>query len=55
MISPFERRVGVPESEDPAVACDAAELLKRHEALDAARAKISELFVRWEELDSRRR
>ena len=41
--------------EDPAVATDAAELLKRHEALDAARAKISALFARWEELDAKRR
>ncbi len=40
--------------EDPAVACDAAELLKRHEALDAARGRVSELFARWEELDAKR-
>ena len=40
--------------EDPAVACDAAELLKRHEALDAARGRGSELFARWEELDAKR-
>jgi ATP-binding cassette subfamily F protein uup len=41
--------------EDPAVACDAAELLKRHEAFDAARGKIAALFARWEELDAKRR
>jgi ATP-binding cassette subfamily F protein uup len=41
--------------EDPSVASDAAELLKRHELLDAARRKIDELFTRWTELEAKRR
>jgi ATP-binding cassette subfamily F protein uup len=41
--------------EDPAVATDAVELLRRQERLDASRAEISALFARWEELDARRR
>ena len=36
--------------EDPAVATDAAELTKRHEALDQVRRKVDALFARWEEL-----
>ncbi|MBI3550770.1 MAG: ABC-F family ATP-binding cassette domain-containing protein [Elusimicrobia bacterium] len=40
--------------EDPAVASDAAELAKRHDALEAARLKVENLFKRWEELDARR-
>jgi ATP-binding cassette subfamily F protein uup len=40
--------------EDPSVATDAVELLKRHEALDAAQARISALFSRWEELEAKR-
>ena len=41
--------------EDPSVATDAAELQKRQEKLDAARGKLSALFVRWEELEARAR
>jgi ATP-binding cassette subfamily F protein uup len=40
--------------EDPAVATDATELIKRQETLEAAQRKIESLFKRWEELDSRR-
>jgi ATP-binding cassette subfamily F protein uup len=40
--------------EDPSVACDAVELLKRQESLDAARGRVSALFARWEELDAKR-
>ena len=40
--------------EEPAVAADAAELIKRQEHLDAARRKIDALFQRWEELEARR-
>ena len=40
--------------EDPAIATDAAELHKRQEALEAARKKSAELFLRWEELEARR-
>ena len=40
--------------EDPAVATDAAELHRRQESLDAARAKIAALFARWEKLDAKR-
>ena len=40
--------------EDPEVATDAAELHRRQESLDAARAKISAMFARWEELDAKR-
>ena len=40
--------------EDPAVAADAQELLKRHQALDAAQAKVDGLFARWQELEARR-
>jgi len=40
--------------EDPAVAADAAELIKRQERLDAARRRIDDLFARWEELEARR-
>lgn len=41
--------------EDPAVAADAAELLKRHAAQDAAQAKVDALFARWAELEDRAR
>jgi ATP-binding cassette subfamily F protein uup len=41
--------------EDPAVATDAAELLRRQEILDAVQVKIAALFTRWEELDAKRR
>ncbi|MBI5210161.1 MAG: ABC-F family ATP-binding cassette domain-containing protein [Elusimicrobia bacterium] len=39
--------------EDPAVASDAAELTRRHEALDVARGKVDALFHRWAELEAR--
>ena len=41
--------------EDPAVATDAQELRLRQEKLDEARAKVTALFNRWEELDARDR
>ena len=41
--------------EDPAVASDAAELTKRHEALEQVRRKVDALFARWEELASQAR
>jgi ATP-binding cassette subfamily F protein uup len=40
--------------EEPAVASDAAELLKRQEALDAAHGKVTELYLRWEFLENKR-
>ncbi len=40
--------------EDPAVAADAAELQKRQEAWDEARAKAEALLQRWEELEAKR-
>ncbi|MBI2362189.1 MAG: ABC transporter ATP-binding protein, partial [Elusimicrobia bacterium] len=40
--------------EDPAVAADAQELLKRHGTLDAAQAKVDALFARWQELEARK-
>ncbi|MCX5794740.1 MAG: ABC-F family ATP-binding cassette domain-containing protein [Elusimicrobia bacterium] len=40
--------------DDPAVASDAAELMKRQEDLEAANAKVDALFRRWEELEARR-
>jgi len=39
--------------EDPAIACDAAELLRRQKSLEAAREKVAALFARWEELDAK--
>ena len=39
---------------EPEVAADAAELLKRQEALDAARRRVEALYERWQELESRR-
>jgi ATP-binding cassette subfamily F protein uup len=40
--------------EDPAVAADAAELIKRQARLDEARQAVEVLFKRWGELDLRR-
>ncbi|HET9870803.1 MAG TPA: ATP-binding cassette domain-containing protein [bacterium] len=40
--------------EDPAVAADVAELLKRQKALDAAKAKQDSLLARWEELEAKK-
>jgi ATP-binding cassette subfamily F protein uup len=40
------------EMEDPAIATDAAELLKRHEKFEAAQKKVDELYHRWEELEA---
>jgi len=42
------------ELEDPAIAADAAELRKRHEKLEAAKAAAAKLFTRWEELEARK-
>ncbi|MBI3296985.1 MAG: ABC-F family ATP-binding cassette domain-containing protein [Elusimicrobia bacterium] len=39
--------------EDPAVAADAAELAKRHKAVDDAHSKVDALFARWQELEAR--
>jgi ATP-binding cassette subfamily F protein uup len=39
--------------EDSAVATDAAELTKRHAALDEANAKVEALYARWHELEAR--
>jgi ATP-binding cassette subfamily F protein uup len=39
--------------EDPAVATDAEELHRRQEGLDEARSKLTVLFKRWEELETR--
>jgi len=38
--------------DDPAVSADAAELMKRHEAYEAAQKKVDELYKRWEELEA---
>jgi ATP-binding cassette subfamily F protein uup len=40
--------------EDPSLASDAAELMKRQAKVDAARAKAAALYKRWEELEARR-
>jgi len=40
--------------EDPAVATDAPELIKRQVRLDEARQKVEALFKRWNELEARR-
>jgi len=40
--------------EDPVLATDAAELMKRQEIVDAAEKKIASLYKRWEELEARR-
>jgi ABC transport system ATP-binding/permease protein len=39
---------------DPAIASDAAELIKHQETLDAAQRKLSDLLKRWEELEALR-
>ena len=39
--------------EDPAVGADAAELVKRQAALDAALGNVDTLFKRWQELEAR--
>ena len=38
---------------DPKIAADADELMKRQEAVDAAKAKVAALYQRWEELEQR--
>ena len=40
--------------EDPAVATDAPELIKRQVSLDEARQRVEALFARWNELEARR-
>ncbi len=40
--------------EDPAIATDAPELIKRQARLDEARGKVEALFQRWNELEARR-
>ena len=40
--------------EDPAIATDAPELIKRQVALDEARQKVEALFMRWNDLEARR-
>ncbi len=40
--------------EDPAVATDASELIKRQVRLDESRQRVEALFARWNELDARR-
>jgi ATP-binding cassette subfamily F protein uup len=40
--------------EDPAIATDAPELIKRQVRLDEARQKVEALFKRWNELEARR-
>jgi ATP-binding cassette subfamily F protein uup len=40
---------------DPAVASDAAELLRRHQAVEAARTAVDALFARWEALERKAR
>ena len=40
--------------EDPAIATDAPELIKRQVALDEARQKVEALFKRWNDLEARR-
>ncbi len=39
--------------EDPAIATDAAELIKRQARLDEARQRVESLFSRWNELEAR--
>ncbi|MFH1723645.1 MAG: ABC-F family ATP-binding cassette domain-containing protein [Elusimicrobiota bacterium] len=40
--------------EDPSVAANADELMKRQQALDTARLKVESLYKRWEDLEARR-
>ncbi|MEK7797590.1 MAG: ABC transporter C-terminal domain-containing protein, partial [Nitrospirota bacterium] len=40
--------------EDPAVVSDAGALQTRHEALDAARTEVEQLYGRWAELEEKR-
>ncbi|MBI4061146.1 MAG: ABC transporter ATP-binding protein, partial [Elusimicrobia bacterium] len=40
--------------EDPAVAADAPELIKRQASLDEARREVETLYERWNDLESRR-
>jgi ATP-binding cassette subfamily F protein uup len=47
-------RAALAALEDPAVASDAAELIRRHETADAVQEEINALFRRWEELEARR-
>jgi ABC transport system ATP-binding/permease protein len=39
--------------EDPAIASNAAELIAAHEALDQARQRVDQLYVRWAELEAK--
>jgi ATP-binding cassette subfamily F protein uup len=41
--------------DDPAIATDADELMKRQAKVDAAIKKVDVLFARWEELDARKK
>jgi ATP-binding cassette subfamily F protein uup len=40
--------------EDPAIATDAAELIKRQGPVDGAQAEVDALFKRWEELEAKK-
>ncbi len=40
------------EMEDPSIAADAQELMKRHAKYEAARKKVDDLYSRWEELEA---
>ncbi|MBI5247656.1 MAG: ABC-F family ATP-binding cassette domain-containing protein [Elusimicrobia bacterium] len=42
------------ELEDPEIATDASELIKRQARLDEARGRVEALFKRWNELEARR-
>jgi ATP-binding cassette subfamily F protein uup len=39
---------------DPAIATDAAELIKRQKKVDEAQAAVATLFARWEALEAKR-
>jgi hypothetical protein len=39
--------------DDPAIACNAAALQERSEALDAARTAAERLYARWTELEGK--
>ena len=40
------------EMDDPAIATDPAELLKRHQKFELAQKKVEDLYRRWEELEA---
>jgi ATP-binding cassette subfamily F protein uup len=40
-------------AEDPGIAADPAALQARYEALEAARAEVARLYVRWTELEAK--